>query len=127
NRVAPSLIRVDADEVTYPLHIILRFEIEQGLMDGSIAVEDVPSVWASKMKELLGVDVPGDAEGCLQDIHWSVGAFGYFPSYTLGAVMACQFLEAARKALPDLDSDLEAGKFEPLKSWLNREVSIHGR
>ncbi|CAN0492957.1 unnamed protein product [Ectocarpus sp. 12 AP-2014] len=126
NRVAPSLIRVDADEVTYPLHIILRFEIEQGLMDGSIAVKDVPSVWASKMKELLGVDVPGDAEGCLQDIHWSVGAFGYFPSYTLGAVMACQFLEAARLALPDLDSSLEAGNFEPLKTWLNREVHARG-
>ncbi|CAM9896079.1 unnamed protein product [Ectocarpus sp. 6 AP-2014] len=126
NRVAPSLIRVDADEVTYPLHIILRFEIEQGLMDGSIAVKDVPSVWVSKMKELLGVDVPGDAEGCLQDIHWSVGAFGYFPSYTLGAVMACQFLEAAKLALPDLDSSLEAGNFEPLKTWLNREVHARG-
>eukprot|EP00903_Cladosiphon_okamuranus_P009155 g8748.t1 len=126
NRVAPSLIRVDADEVTYPLHIILRFEIEQGLMDGSVAVKDVPSVWTSKMKDLLGVDVPGDAEGCLQDIHWSVGAFGYFPSYTLGAVMACQFLEAARKDLPDLDTNLEAGDFGPLKNWLNREVHARG-
>ncbi|CAM9486448.1 unnamed protein product [Ascophyllum nodosum] len=130
NRVEPGAIRVDADEVTYPLHVILRrveFEIEQGLMDGSLAVDDIPAAWTSKMKELLGVDVSGDdAKGCLQDVHWSVGAIGYFPSYTLGAVMACQFFEAARKALPDLDDQLASGNFEPLKNWLNREVHEKG-
>lgn len=126
NRVAPGLIRVDADEVTYPLHIILRFEIEQGLMDGSISVADVPRVWSEKMKDLLGVEVPGDAEGCLQDIHWSVGAIGYFPSYTLGAMMACQFFEAAKEAIPDLEESLADGNFEPLKTWLNKEVHARG-
>jgi len=123
NRVAPGLIRVDADCLSYPGHIFVRFDIEQGLMDGSVAVADVPRVWAEKMREYVGVEVPDAASGCLQDVHWSGLAFGYFPSYTVGAMMAVQLLGAARQALPDLDAQVEKGEFVPLREWLR--VNVH--
>lgn len=118
-----NLIRVEADEVTYPMHIICRFEIERDLIEGTMAVEDVPAVWAAKMKEYLGVDVPGDAQGVLQDIHWNgMGAFAYFPTYTLGAMAATQIFETAKEQLPDLDADIRAGNFKPLREWLRENV-----
>jgi len=119
---SPSLIRVEADEVTYPLHIILRFEIERGLIEGSVKVEDIPSLWNEKMILYLGVVPEDDAQGCLQDVHWSAGLFGYFPTYTLGAMCAVQIFAAAREALPTLDEDIAAGRFAPLKMWLNEHV-----
>lgn len=123
---SPSLIRVEADEVTYPMHIILRYEIERGLMDGSIKVEDVPKVWNAKMKEYLGTEPENDAQGCLQDVHWSAGLFGYFPTYSLGAMYACQIYEHAKQQLPDLDKQIEQGTFKPLREWLNDNIHRKG-
>lgn len=121
-----SLIRVEADEVTYPLHIILRFEIERGLVKGTVAVEDVPGLWNKKMEEYLGVVPEDDAQGCLQDVHWSAGLFGYFPTYTMGAIAAVQIFETAKSQLPTLEKDIESGKFDGLKSWLNEKVHSLG-
>jgi len=118
----PSLIRVEADEVTYPMHIILRFEIETGLIDGSINVDDVPTLWSQKMQEYLGVTPSNDAEGCLQDMHWSAGLAGYFPTYSLGAMMAVQFFAAAEAELPNLGESLAKGDFAPLRTWLREKV-----
>mmetsp|Transcript_64448 Transcript_64448/g.158610 ORF Transcript_64448/g.158610 Transcript_64448/m.158610 type:complete len:567 (+) Transcript_64448:56-1756(+) len=126
NIVKPSLIRVDADEVTYPLHVILRFEIERGVLDGSTKVEDLPELWDSKMKEYLGVVPPSTKEGVLQDVHWPSGAIGYFPSYTLGAMMATQIYEAAQHEIPDLDAKIEEGNFLELRDWLNKRVHAQG-
>ncbi len=131
NRVATrSAIRVEADELNYPLHVVLRYELESGLLRGDVKVEDLPRLWNTKMKEYLGVDVQNDAEGVLQDVHWSAGAIGYFPSYSLGAMMAVQIFAAARRNLPTLDADLAAGSFGGLKGWLNTHVhalgSLHG-
>lgn len=118
----PSKIRVEADEVTYPMHIILRFEIELGLIDGTIQAEEVPRVWNAKMEEYLGVTPSDDAEGCLQDIHWSGGAIGYFPTYSLGAMAAVQIFTAAKAELPGLDGQIAAGEFAPLRAWLREKV-----
>lgn len=120
----PSKIRVEADEVTYTLHVILRYEIEKGLLDGTIAVKDVPKLWNDKMAEYLGEESrpEHDAEGCLQDVHWSGGALGYFPTYSLGAMFAVQIFNTAKKDMPDMERDLAAGKFAPLKAWLNERV-----
>ncbi|KAG2426831.1 hypothetical protein HXX76_012882 [Chlamydomonas incerta] len=118
----PSLIRVESDEVTYPLHIILRYELERGLMDGSVAVDDIPRLWNEKMQSYLGATPPSDAKGCLQDVHWSAGLFGYFPTYTLGAMYATQIYAAAAKDLPGLEDQIRAGDFAPLKSWLNAKI-----
>ncbi|KAJ1428083.1 putative carboxypeptidase [Ochromonadaceae sp. CCMP2298] len=112
----PSLIRVEADELTYTLHVILRYEIERGLVDGSIKVTDVPAVWNAKMLDYLGVTPPDDAQGCLQDIHWAGGAMGYFPTYTLGAMMA----------VPGLEESLSKGEFAPLRLWLNEHLHRRG-
>merc|ERR1719460_1721284 len=111
NRVQPGCIRVEADEVTYPLHVILRYDIERALFRGEMSVADVPRVWDERMRSDLGVTVPDDAQGCLQDIHWSFGAVGYFPSYTLGAVMAVQIFEAAQRDLGKeaLDEQISSG------------------
>jgi carboxypeptidase Taq len=117
-----SAIRVESDEVTYTLHIILRYEIEKGLIDGSIKVEDVPAIWNQKMKEYLDVDVENDAEGCLQDVHWSMGALGYFPTYSLGAMNACQIFRFAQSRIPDLKSKIKAGDFDELRELLNEDV-----
>jgi len=119
-----SKIRVEADEVTYPMHVILRFEIEKALVEGTLEVEDVPKVWNEGMKKYLGVEPADDAEGCLQDLHWSMGAIGYFPTYTIGAMAAVQIFEAAKGELPSLDEDIAAGNFAPLRQWLQKKV--HG-
>jgi carboxypeptidase Taq len=115
-------IRVDADEVTYPAHVILRFRLEQALVAGDLPVADLPGAWAEQSRRLLGHAPPDDRQGCLQDIHWYCGLFGYFPSYTLGAMAAAQLMAAARRALSGLDTALAAGDVSPLLVWLRREV-----
>lgn len=127
NAVQPSFIRVEADECTYNLHIILRFELELALIEGDCQVEDTPALWNEKMKQYLGLDVPDDANGCLQDIHWSHGAMGYFPTYALGNLYAAQFMEVIRTDIPDLDSLIEQGNFSPLLQWLRTRVHQVGR
>lgn len=126
NRVKPGFIRFQADEVTYPMHIILRYEIEKALIEGDIAVADVPALWNTKVKEYLGLDVPEDSLGCLQDIHWSSAAIGYFPTYTLGSIYAVQIFGAAKEAIPGLEGRLERGEFHVLKEWLNKNVHEQG-
>jgi carboxypeptidase Taq len=122
NNVRPSLIRVEADEVTYGLHIMLRFDLERQMVAGRLAVRDVPEAWNEGMRSLLGIVPPDDARGCLQDIHWSMGIFGYFPTYALGNLYAAQFFEAAREALHDLDEQLRRGEFRPLLEWLRERI-----
>lgn len=124
-RVAPGFIRVDADEVTYPAHILLRYDLERAMMDGDLAVADLPAAFNAGVKNLLGLDVPDDAQGCLQDIHWPGGAFGYFPTYTLGAVAAAQLFEAATVAEPAIRPGLARGDFAPLTAWLR--ANVHGK
>lgn len=126
NRVKPSLIRTESDEVTYNFHIMLRVEIEMGLLDGSISLDDLPRVWNAKYEEYLGVTPPDDKMGCLQDIHWSSGLFGSFCTYTIGNVMSAQFFEAALKQNPQIEADLAAGKYESLLTWLQQNVYRHG-
>jgi carboxypeptidase Taq len=125
-RVAPGFIRVEADEVTYPAHIILRWRLERALIAGDLAVPDLPGAWNAGMKALLGLDVPDDARGCLQDIHWYDGAFGYFPSYTLGAMAAAQLFAAAVAAVPEIPARLAAGDLAALAAWLQANVHTHG-
>ena len=126
NCVKPSLIRTDADEVSYNLHIIIRFEIEKALLDGSIEVEDLPSVWNNKIKEYFGITVPDDSMGVLQDIHWASGLFGYFPTYTLGNLYAAQLYHAAQKNMENLEENLSLGKFFSLRDWLKNKIYVHG-
>jgi carboxypeptidase Taq len=127
NRVEPSLIRVQADEATYNLHIIVRFELEQALLSGTLAAADVPAAWNEKYRETLGVTPRTDAEGCLQDIHWSAGLVGYFPTYTLGNIYAAQLFARARAELGDLDGAFARGDFRPLLEWLRAQVHVHGQ
>ena len=127
NTCTPSFIRVEADELTYPLHVILRFEIEKGLFDGSMAVDDLPEIWNDKMVKYLGVKPPTDTLGVLQDVHWSGGAFGYFPSYTLGAMYACQFYRTLVREIPETEKHIEAGDFIHIKTWLNEKIHRQGR
>jgi carboxypeptidase Taq len=127
NRVEPGFIRVDADEVTYNLHIVLRFEIERALIEGDLAVADVPEAWNAKVYSYLGLDVPSDAVGCLQDIHWSHGSIGYFPSYALGNIYAAQLYEKIRHDIPNLHDQFGSGHFEPLLGWLRVHVHRYGR
>ncbi len=127
NRIEPSFIRVEADEVTYGMHIILRYELEQELIAGALALEDLPEAWNAKMKEYLDVDVPDDAKGVLQDVHWSAGSFGYFPTYLLGTIASVQIWETAREDLTDLDAQMEAGEFGPLREWLTDKLYRWGR
>ena len=122
-----NLIRVEADELTYHLHIILRFEIERDLLAGDLDVEEVPAVWNDKMEEYLGVRPDADGEGCLQDIHWSHGSFGYFPTYSLGSVLAAQLYDAAVSDIGDLDSQVRSGEFDALHQWLTDNVHSHGQ
>ena len=124
--VERGFIRVDADEVTYPLHIILRYRLEQALLSGDLPVADLPGAWNEGMKECLGITPPDDAKGCLQDIHWPGGAIGYFPCYTLGAIAAAQLFDAASKALPGLSDDIAQGEFKGLLTWLRSEIHAHG-
>ena len=127
NRAEPGLIRVDADETTYSLHIILRFELEQELLEEKVSLDDLPEVWNARMKEFLGVDVPDDGQGVLQDVHWSGGGFGYFPTYALGNVISLQIWAVVRRALPELDAQLAAGDLRPLSDWLRDTLYSLGR
>lgn len=127
NRVRPSLIRVEADEVTYNLHIMLRVEIEMDLLTGKLKVRDLPEAWNAKMQEYLGITPPDDTHGVLQDVHWSGGGFGSFPGYTVGNVMSTQFLDAAHRDVATLDQSLAAGDYKPLLGWLTENIYRHGR
>ena len=126
NRVAPSFIRVEADQVTYDLHILLRFEVETRLLEGQLPVAEVPALWNQEFEKLLGLKVTRDADGCLQDIHWSLGDFGYFPTYTLGNLNAAQLMHRATLDLPGLETDLARGHYRPLLAWLREKVHGHG-
>jgi carboxypeptidase Taq len=126
NKVEPSLIRTEADEVTYGLHVILRFELEAELIAGRLSVADLPAAWNAKMRELLGVEPRGDAEGCLQDVHWSVGLFGYFPSYALGNLYAAQFWDAMRDDIPALEARIEDGGLDAPLGWLREKIHSGG-
>jgi len=125
--VERSFIRVEADEVTYDLHILLRFQLETRLISGDLKVGDLPSAWNELFLKLLGLKVPNDSKGCLQDIHWSMGGFGYFPTYTLGNLAGSQLWQAAHRDLPDLHSSLEQRIYQPLLVWLREKVHSHGR
>ena len=127
NRAHPGFIRVEADETTYSLHIILRFDLERRLIEETLQPKDVREAWNAGMKELLGFDVPDDTQGVLQDTHWSGGGIGYFPTYALGNVISLQIWAVVREALPDLDAQLEAGELEPLSSWLRENLYSLGR
>ncbi len=127
NKVAPSFIRVEADEATYNLHIMLRLEIEIGLVQGDMKVKDLPEIWNTKMKSYLGITPPNDAKGVLQDVHWSGGSIGYFSTYTLGNLISAQLWEVIQKDIPGLDDQIRKGKFEALLSWLRQHLHVYGR
>ncbi|MCI0397936.1 MAG: carboxypeptidase M32 [Chloroflexi bacterium] len=127
NKVEPGFIRVEADELTYNMHIILRFELEQALLAGRLVVADLPAAWNQKMKEFLGIVPPTDRQGVLQDIHWTMMGFGYFPTYTLGNLYAAQFYEAAVEQNPSLLEEMAAGRFGALLDWMRQYVHQHGR
>jgi carboxypeptidase Taq len=127
NKLQPSLIRVEADELTYNLHIILRFELERDMLNGAVDLKDLPEVWNDRMLEYLDVDVPNASVGVLQDVHWSSGLFGYFPTYALGNVLSLMLWERITIAIPDLDDQFRAGEFAPLREWLGENVHRHGQ
>ncbi len=126
NRVEPSFIRVEADEATYSLHVVLRFELEQQLIEGQLAISELPEAWNARYKAYLGLDVPDDAHGVLQDVHWSTGSFGYFPTYALGNLIAGQLWEKVHADIPDLDDRLAGGDLQTLREWLREHVHRHG-
>jgi carboxypeptidase Taq len=126
NCVKPSFIRVEADEVTYNLHVIARFELELAMLEGSLPAAELPEAWNASYRDLLGITPPDDLLGCLQDVHWSLGLIGYFPTYTLGNLMSVQLFEAARKAIPDLERRMEAGDHGALLGWLRENVHLQG-
>lgn len=126
-RVKPGFIRVDADELSYPAHVILRYEIERALIEGEIEVDDIPALWDEKMQQSLGIDTRGNyRDGCMQDIHWTDGAFGYFPTYTLGAMYAAQLFHAVKRAIPQVDSLIQQGELQPVFDWLQQNIWQHG-
>ena len=127
NKVQPSLIRVEADEATYNLHVMLRVELEIAMLEGQARVHDLPEIWNSRMKEYLGVTPPDDAQGVLQDIHWSAGLFGYFATYTIGNLIAAQLWEKFGQTHPTRDEDMRRGNFSSLLSWLRAELHQYGR
>lgn len=127
NRVQPSLVRIAADEVTYNMHIILRFELEQDIVNGEIDFAELPNVWNQRMHDYLGVEVPDHEHGVLQDMHWAVGHIGYFSTYSLGNVMSVQLWERIREDIPDLEEQIERGEFAALREWLGTNVHRHGR
>lgn len=127
NRSYPSMIRVEADEVTYNMHVLLRFELENELLEGTLKVKDLPEAWNTRFESYLGIKVPNDREGALQDIHWSSVSFGIFPGYTLGNLMGAQLMEKMRKDISDLDAQVERGEFKVLLAWLRKNVHRHGR
>lgn len=126
NKVTPSLIRVEADEVTYNLHTLLRFELECALLEGTLDVGDVPDAWDAKMQEYLGITPPTDAQGCLQDVHWSAGLIGYFPTYSIGNLLSAQLWHSIAQAIPDLNEQIAQGQFTPLLDWLRANVHHYG-
>jgi carboxypeptidase Taq len=127
NRVSPSYIRVEADEVTYNLHTLLRFELEVDLLEGKLAARDAPAAWNARFKEYFGLDVPEDRLGVLQDTHWAAGLIGYFPTYTIGNLASVQFFNQALADLPGLPADIARGEFSGLLGWLRQNVHAHGR
>jgi len=127
NKSHPTYIRVEADEVTYNLHVLLRFELENELLEGTLKVKDLPEAWSSRFKSYLGLDVPNDRDGALQDIHWSFVSFGIFPGYTIGNLVSAQLMEKIRADIPDLDAQIERGQFANLLGWLRKNVHRHGR
>jgi carboxypeptidase Taq len=127
NHSSPSLIRTESDEVTYNLHICLRFEIEKNLISGKLKAGGIPEAWNEGTRETLGITPPNDAQGCLQDVHWSHGSFGYFPTYTLGNLYSAQFFNAAERDLGALEDQFEKGHFAPLKNWLNEKIHSQGQ
>ncbi len=127
NRVRPSPIRVEADEITYNLHIMLRFEIELGMIEGNFKAAELPEIWNAKMQEYLGITPRNDAEGVMQDVHWSEGLIGYFPTYSLGNILSVQLLETARKNLGDLEGQWATGDYAPLLGWLRENIHQHGK
>ena len=126
-RVSAGLTRVESDEMSYDFHIMLRVELEQAMLDGSLSVADVPGAWNEAIKRDLGLDVPDDLQGCLQDIHWSVGYLGSFPTYTIGNITAAQLMETARASAPTVIGATEAGDYGPLAGWLRDNIWQHGR
>ncbi|MEZ5359132.1 MAG: carboxypeptidase M32 [Candidatus Zixiibacteriota bacterium] len=126
NFVEPSYIRVEADEVTYNLHILLRFEMERAILNGDIKIKDVPGEWNSRFEKYFGIKVDKDSNGCLQDVHWSAGLMGYFPTYALGNIYAAQFFVKAKKDIPDLEKKFEGGDFITLREWLRENIHKHG-
>jgi carboxypeptidase Taq len=127
NKVQPGLIRVEADELTYPLHVVLRFELEQEMLAGTVKLKELPDAWNARMKEYLGVEVPDAAKGVLQDVHWSLGLVGYFPTYVIGSIESAQIWEKLLEALPDLPAQIESGEFAGLREWLRDHLHRHGR
>lgn len=127
NESKPSLIRIEADELTYPLHVMIRYEIEKGLFNDEIEVKDLPQVWNDKYEQYLSIRPENDAQGVLQDVHWAGGSFGYFPSYALGYMYAAQFKHAMLKDLPDYEKLLEQGNLQPIKQWMTENVHKHGK
>jgi len=127
NKVSPNLIRTEADELHYHFHVIIRYEIEKELMEGSITVNEIKENWNKKYKSYLGVDVPDDARGMLQDIHWSYGSFGYFPTYSVGSLYAAQFYAQAKKDIDGLELGISKGNCKPLLEWLRENIHRHGR
>jgi carboxypeptidase Taq len=126
NRSQPTLIRVEADEVTYNLHIMVRYELEKGMLDGSIKVSEVPDAWNARYEEYLGITPPNDANGCLQDVHWSGGLLGYFPTYSMGNILSYQLWELLEADLGDTEALMEAGNFAPILEWLQVKVYRQG-
>jgi carboxypeptidase Taq len=127
NIVKPSLIRTSADELTYHFHVLIRFEIEKALIENTLQVDDLPHYWNKKYKEYLGIDVPNDTQGVLQDVHWSHGSFGYFPTYSLGSFYAAQFYAQAKKEVKNLEEEIEKGNTQPLLGWLRSNIHQHGK
>lgn len=127
NQAKPSFIRVDADEATYNLHVLIRFRLERAIMSGDLPINDIPGEWNAAYKKYLGIDVPSDKLGCLQDVHWSFGLIGYFPTYTLGNLYAAQLWETINAQIPNLPSLISRGEFGELKAWLNTNIHAHGR
>jgi carboxypeptidase Taq len=125
--VLPSFIRIDADEVTYNLHIILRFELEQDILMERIDLADLPEIWNERMRQYLGVEVPDDAHGVLQDVHWSAGLLGYFPTYALGNLVAAQLWEKMTADIGSVDEQVEAADLSAIRDWLREHVWRHGR
>jgi len=127
NKIQPNLIRTEADELHYHFHVLIRFELEKGLMEGKLKVDNLDEVWNAKYKEYLGIKVPDAKHGILQDIHWSHGSIGYFPTYSLGSFYAAQFFQQAEKEIPNLSKEIEKGNNQPLLDWLRTNIHQHGR